>query len=146
MVLTTGAVGLESHIKMCGVSRVCCVPGVTLLWGKDTVGLIAETPYLISSVVCFQGPLSSLWGGALAVSFSLGVLLDFLQMPFLDLVGEGAGIMASCVVVFFLIKKKTTVKFIAVVWIWQYLKAHCVNDFVLVRTWAEVVAPLLDGS
>ena len=82
----------------------------------------------------------------MAVSFSLGVLLDFLQMPFLDLVDEGSGIMASYVVVFFLIKKKTTVKFIAVVWIRQYLKAHCVNDFVLTRTWAEVVAPLLDGS
>lgn len=131
---------------MCGVSRVSCVPGVTLLWGKGTVGWIAEIPYVISQCCMFPRPPEQFGGWRLAVSFSLGVLLDFLQMPFLDLVGEGSGIMASYVVVFFLIKKKTTVKFIAVVWIRQYLKAHCVNDFVLSRTWAEVVATLLDGS
>lgn len=52
--------------------------------------------------MCFQGPLSSLGGGVLAVSFSLGVLLDFLEMPFLDPVNEGAGSKASYVVVFLL--------------------------------------------
>lgn len=130
---------------MWGFQGFLCSRGDVAL-GKGHSGLDCRDPLRDLQCCVFPRPPEQFGGGALTVSFSLGVLLDFLQMPFLDLVDEGSGIMASCVVVFFLIKKKTIVKFIAVVWIRQYLKAHYVNNFVLARTWAEVVAPLLDGS
>lgn len=78
---------------------------------KGHSGFDCRDPLCDLPVLCVsKAPLSSLGGGALALSFSLGVLLDFLKMPFLDPVNEGAGNIASYVVVFFLIKKKNNNK------------------------------------
>lgn len=57
-------------------------------------------------------------------------------MPFLDVVYEDPWSMISYVFFFLLNEKeKKTEKFIAVVWIWQCLKAHHITDFVLDMTW-----------
>lgn len=66
------------------------------------MGLIAETPYVISQCCVFPRPPEQFSGWSIGRLIQPGCMLDFLEMPFLDPVNEGAGSKASYVVVFLL--------------------------------------------